>query len=193
MSSIQWSGNDNSHIEVAQGHNSAFVDDDGTTYIVYHSRFSDTGEMHQVRVRELLPTDDGWLVAAPYEYTGTKAADTKYDAKNVAGDYEFVIHDQRTSFKGPKKVTDKTSTVYRGVNKPINITLKEDGTVTGDQTGTWEAVEGANQMTLKLTGDEGEVTYSGAFDKLPRDKDRKAVMTFSALGTNNLCIWGSQK
>ena len=61
MSSIQWSGNDNSHIEVAQGHNSAFVDDDGTTYIVYHSRFSDTGEMHQVRVRELLPTDDGWL------------------------------------------------------------------------------------------------------------------------------------
>ena len=62
MSSIQWSGNDNSHIEVAQGHNSAFVDDDGTTYIVYHSRFSDTGEMHQVRVRELLPTDDGWLV-----------------------------------------------------------------------------------------------------------------------------------
>ncbi len=69
MSSIQWSGNDNSHIEVAQGHNSAFVDDDGTTYIVYHSRFSDTGEMHQVRVRELLPTDDGWLVAAPYEYT----------------------------------------------------------------------------------------------------------------------------
>lgn len=64
--------NDNSHIEVAQGHNSAFVDDDGTTYIVYHSRFSDTGEMHQVRVRELLPTDDGWLVAAPYEYTAPR-------------------------------------------------------------------------------------------------------------------------
>ena len=112
---------------------------------------------------------------------------------DIAGDYEMVTHDKSSYFKGPKKVTDKTSTVYRGVNKPINITLKEDGTVTGDQTGTWEAVEGANQMTLKLTGNEGEVTYSGAFDKLPRDKDRKAVMTFSALGTNNLCIWGSQK
>ena len=109
MSSIQWSGNDNSHIEVAQGHNSAFVDDDGTTYIVYHSRFSDTGEMHQVRVRELLPTDDGWLVAAPYEYTGTKAADTKYDAKNVAGDYEFVIHDQRTSFKARRRSPTSTA------------------------------------------------------------------------------------
>lgn len=191
MSSIQWSGNDNSHIEVAQGHNSAFVDDDGTTYIVYHSRFSDTGEMHQVRVRELLPTDDGWLVAAPYEYTGTKAADTKYDAKNVAGDYEFVIHDQRTSFKGPKKVTDKHSTDYRGVNKPVNITLTEDGKVTGDKTGTWklDKSDGTGDMTITLDG----VEYHGAFDRLPRDKDdRKVEMTFSVIG-DNLCAWASQK
>ena len=191
MSSIQWSGNDNSHIEVAQGHNSAFVDDDGTTYIVYHSRFSDTGEMHQVRVRELLPTDDGWLVAAPYEYTGTKAADTKYDAKNVAGDYEFVIHDQRTSFKGPKKVTDKHSTDYRGVNKPVNITLTEDGKVTGDKTGTWklDKSDGTGDMTITLDG----VEYHGAFDRLPRDKDdRKVEMTFSVIG-DNLCVWASQK
>ncbi len=193
MSSIQWSGNDNANIEVSQGHNSAFVDDDGTAYLVYHTRFSGSGEKHEVRVHELLPTADGWLVAAPYEYTGTKADKKGYKTADIAGDYEMVTHDKSSYFKGPKKVTDKTSTVYRGVNKPINITLKEDGTVTGDQTGTWEAVEGANQMTLKLTGDEGEVTYSGAFDKLPRDKDRKAVMTFSALGTNNLCIWGSQK
>ena len=193
MSSIQWSGNDNANIEVSQGHNSAFVDDDGTAYLVYHTRFSGSGEKHEVRVHELLPTADGWLVAAPYEYTGTKADKKGYKTADIAGDYEMVTHDKSSYFKGPKKVTDKTSTVYRGVNKPINITLKEDGTVTGDQTGTWEAVEGTNQMTLKLTGDEGEVTYSGAFDKLPRDKDRKAVMTFSALGTNNLCIWGSQK
>ena len=160
---------------------------------MYHTRFSGSGEKHEVRVHELLPTADGWLVAAPYEYMGTKADKKGYKTADIAGDYEMVTHDKSSYFKGPKKVTDKTSTVYRGVNKPINITLKEDGTVTGDQTGTWEAVEGANQMTLKLTGDEGEVTYSGAFDKLPRDKDRKAVMTFSALGTNTLCIWGSQK
>lgn len=61
MSSIQWSGNDNSHIEVAQGHNSAFVDDDGTTYIVYHSRFSDTGEMHRYACASCCrPTTAGW-------------------------------------------------------------------------------------------------------------------------------------
>ena len=47
-------------------------------------------------------------------------------------------------------------------------------------------------MTLKLTGDEGEVTYSGAFDKLPRDKDRKAVMTFSALA-QTICAFGGRR
>lgn len=30
MASVEWSGNDNTNIEVAQGHNSAFVDEDGT-------------------------------------------------------------------------------------------------------------------------------------------------------------------
>lgn len=188
MSSIQWSGNDNGDIEVSQGHNSVLVDDDGTAYIVYHTRFSDRGEVHEVRVRELMPTADGWLVAAPYEYTGTKADTAGYDAADLAGDYELVTHEKSTYFKGPKKVTDKDSTDYRGVNKPVNITLNEDGTVSGDQTGTWEASEGSNQMTITL----GDVTYTGDFAKLPRDLDGKEVMTFSALG-DNLCIWGSQQ
>ena len=90
-------------------------------------------------MRELLPTDDGWLIAAPYEYTGTKAADTKYDAKNVAGDYEFRDprpEDRRS--RARRRSPDKHSTDYRGVNKPVNITLTEDGKVTGDKTGTWK-------------------------------------------------------
>lgn len=190
MSSIQWSGNDNANIEVAQGHNSALVDDDGTVYLVYHTRFSGTGEKHEVRVHELLPTDEGWLAAAPYEYTGTRAADTKYTADDVTGDYELVTHEQNTSFKGPKKVNEKNSTDYRGVNKPVSITLNGDGTVSGDKTGTWklDKSDGTGDVTVTL----GDVTYHGAFDKLPRDKDGKDVMTFSALG-GNMCVWGSQK
>ncbi|OZG64735.1 glycoside hydrolase family 43 protein [Bifidobacterium eulemuris] len=187
MSSIQWSGNDNANIEVAQGHNSVLVDDDGTAWLVYHTRFSGRGEEHEVRVRQLMSTSDGWLVAAPYEYTGTKADEAGYDAADLAGDYELVTNEQNTSFKGPKKVTDKDSTDYRGVNKPINITLNADGTVSGDQTGTWEATDGSNQVTLTL----GDVVYTGDFAKLPRDVDGKEVMTFTALG-DNITIWASQ-
>ena len=143
-------------------------------------------------MHELLPTSDGWLVAAPYEYTGVKAATKGYKASELAGDYEFVIHDKGSYFKGPKKVTDKTSTNYRGVNKPVNITLDSDGTVSGELTGTWEVAEGTNQLTMKVRSEDGEVTYVGDFDKLPRDKDGKNVMTFSVLG-GNVCAWGSKK
>lgn len=186
MGSTQWSGSTDS-IEVAQGHNSALVDDDGTVYLVYHTRFSNRGEEHEVRVRELLPTEDQWLVAAPYAYSGVTADAGGYDSNVLAGQYELVMHDKASYFMGATS-SGTDSSENMGVNKPVNITLNEDGTVSGDQTGTWEASEGSNQMTITL----GDVTYTGDFAKLPRDLDGKEVTTFSALG-NNLCIWGSQK
>ena len=186
MGSTQWSGSEDG-IEVAQGHNSALVDDDGAIYLVYHTRFSNRGEEHEVRTRELLPTSDGWLMAAPYRYSGITADTDGYDAEELTGPYELVMHDKTTYFMGSTSSGTHASE-NMGVNKPVNITLNEDGTVSGDQTGTWEASEGSNQMTITL----GDVTYTGDFAKLPRDLDGKEVMTFSALG-GNLCIWGSQQ
>ena len=55
---------------VAQGHNSAFVDDDGKAYVIYHTRFNDGTEGHQVRVHQQFVNEDGWLVTAPFEYSG---------------------------------------------------------------------------------------------------------------------------
>ncbi len=186
MGSTQWSGSTDS-IEVAQGHNSALVDDDGTVYLVYHTRFSNRGEEHEVRVRELLPTEDQWLVAAPYAYSGVTADAGGYDSNVLAGQYELVMHDKASYFMGATS-SGTDSSENMGVNTPANITLNEDGTVSGDQTGIWEATDGSNQMTITL----GDVTYTGDFAKLPRDLDGKEVMTFSALG-DNLCIWGSQQ
>ena len=195
MSSVQWSGNDSDAIEVAQGHNSAMVDDDGTAYIVYHTRFSSRGEEHEVRVRELLPTADGWLTAAPYEYTGVNASTTGYAANELSGDYELVVHNTATFFQGlqatAKTDGDDTDTQYKGVELPVSITLHANGTVSGERTGTWSVSEGTNQMTLTLASDDGETTYVGAFADLPRDKDLKQVMAFSAIGGNR-SIWASK-
>lgn len=188
MSSIQWSGNDNGSIEVSQGHNSVLIDDDGAMFLVYHTRFSGSGEHHEVRVRQLLPTTNGWLVAAPYEYTGVKAEVKGYAADAVVGDYELVVHDPHTSFKGPKKATSPTSTDYRGVNHPIRITLNENGTITGTQQGTWKATAGTNVLMMSLNG----VTYQGALDRLPRDRKGSPDMTLSAVGGNQ-CIWGLRR
>ena len=133
----------------------------------------------------MLPTADGWLVAAPYEYTGVKADMKGYATDAVTGDYELVTHDPHTAFKGPKKATDPTSTDYRGVNRPVRITLHEDGTITGARQGTWKATAGTNLLTMSIDG----VTYQGAFDRLPRDKAGSPDMTFSAIGGNQ-CVWG---
>ena len=55
---------------VAQGHNSAEVDTDGKTYLVYHTRFNDGSEGHEVRVHQLFTAGNGGLVATPFEYSG---------------------------------------------------------------------------------------------------------------------------
>lgn len=188
MASVEWSGNDNTNIEVAQGHNSAFVDEDGTAYVVYHTRFSNRGEEHEVRVRELLTTSDGWLTATPYEYVGAKADAKGYEESKLTGEYELVEHDPTTFFQGLQDATKKDSTDYKGVNTPVTIKLEQGGTVSGDKTGTWQVKEGTNQVEITLDG----VTYEGDFALLPRDNDLKSVMTFSAIGANE-CIWGSQK
>jgi arabinan endo-1,5-alpha-L-arabinosidase len=187
LSSVQWSGNKNGDIEVSQGHNSALVDSDGTVYLVYHTRFSDRGEYYELHVHELLPTVDGWLTAAPYEYTGTKAKNNGYPTEELAGEYELITNNPNTSFHGNRKAGDTSSQHYLGVNKPKHITLKADGTVTGDSVGTWKVTAGTNDVTI--TADN--TSYVGAFDRLPREKDGKTVMTFSAIG-GNISIWGSK-
>lgn len=187
MGSVEWSGNDNANIEVAQGHNSAFVDEDGTAYVVYHTRFSNRNEEHEVRVRELLTTADGWLVAAPYEYTGVKANAKGYQESQLTGEYEFVVHDPTTFFQGSNGTAKDGKYPYKGVDEPITIKLESGGKVSGDKTGTWSINKDSNQMTITIDGTE----YQGDFAQLPRETDLKSVMTFTAIG-GNTCVWGSQ-
>ena len=55
---------------MAQGHNSAFTDKQGRSFVVYHSRFTNKGEGHEVRVHQLFLNDEGWIMAAPFEFDG---------------------------------------------------------------------------------------------------------------------------
>ena len=56
MGSYDWTGN--REIRVAQGHNSAYVTEDGEIFLIYHSRFAGgkngVAEAHEVRVQQLL-------------------------------------------------------------------------------------------------------------------------------------------
>ncbi len=178
MSNYQWSCNDRPF--KAQGHNSALMDDDGRLYVIYHTKFDDPYGFHEVRVHQLVMNEDGWFSAAPYEFSGETLSEKGHSLSAAAGDYEFIFHTLDQKFENEKSAD---------VEKPRSITLHEDGSITGDITGTWSMQNGTPYMSLSFGG----VTYKGAFLVQADESAQQTVrMTFTATG-NNTCVWGSKK
>ena len=156
------------------GHNSALITDDGRYYLIFHQRFLDPakGEYHEVRVRQQFMNTDKWLVTAVYENKNEKIS--KYKIEEVVGSYEFINHGNAE--KDGNMLPTRT------------IILDKSGSVSGDESGTWSMSDGTDctYISLNLSG----VVYNGVFFRQKDDND-KTKMTFTAIGRNNLAIWGS--
>jgi arabinan endo-1,5-alpha-L-arabinosidase len=166
--------------ERAQGHNSIIAAPDGRTYLVYHTRFQDWGEGHQVRVHQVYQNEEGWLVAAPFEYTGEGIksagipAAQKVPTADIPGNYKLLTH---------KYGLDNAAKEYA---TPVDITLSADGKISGDATGTWAIKSGTAYITINL-GDD----YKGVL--VPQTMEPKNVSTpsFTALDSKTcVTIWG---
>lgn len=189
--------------ELAQGHNSAIVDHKGRALIVYHTRFLNRGEEHEVRVHQLFVNQDGWLVAAPYEFSGETYTDNDiatqqlYDATKVAGDYQIIAHPYRQN------------TAAMDYEKPVTIHLNADGSISGEYTGKWELVSGTSYINLTLKGvatANAEVKFKGVLTEQTIDYTNIKALCFTALSssdglatsggaslqTRGLSIWGSK-
>ena len=163
----------------AQGHNSALMDDDGKLYVVYHTKFDDNWGAHEVRVHQMIMNQDGWLTAAPYEYSGETLSEKGHTLKAVAGEYDLIFHTLNQKFVNEQSAD---------VEKPHKIVLNENGTVSGHVTGTWTMTAGTPYMSINFGG----VTYKGAFLVQSDESAAQTVrMTFTATG-NNTCVWGSK-
>ena len=159
----------------ATGHNSAFIDDDGKRYIVYHTRFENRAEYHEPRVKQYLLNEEGWPCMLPYITKGETVSETGYDKSEIVGRYYVV--DQGTSINGL-------------IAEPFILYLTEDGKVYGDGLfGTWEAKEGTPYVHIKY-GKEGKpvVEYSGVFSQ-QEDEALSKVITFSVVASNP-SVWG---
>ena len=189
--------------ELAQGHNSAIVDHKGRALIVYHTRFLNRREEHEVRVHQLFVNQDGWLVAAPYEFSGETYTDNDiatqqlYDATKVAGDYQIIAHPYRQN------------TAAMAYEKPVTIHLNADGSISGEYTGKWELVSGTSYINLTLKGvatANAEVKFKGVLTEQTIDYTNIKALCFTALSssdglatsgggslqTRGLSIWGSK-
>ena len=161
--------------EIAQGHNSAFVDKQNRSFVVYHTRFSNGGEGHQVRVHQLFLNDEGWLMAAPFEFDGETITDAAIASKasiadsDIAGDYQFMRHQYGQN------------TEAKAFETPVNITLNADGTITGAEKGTWKRIAGTDYIHLTIN----DVVYRGVLVKQTIDYTNIPAIAISALSSSS--------
>lgn len=169
--------------ERSQGHNSIIAAEDGRTYLVYHTRFQNWGESHQVRVHQVFQSKNGWLVAAPFEYTGEEvksgdiATTQQIATDRIAGKYKLLIHDYKL---------DHTS---KKASEPVDIEFTTDGKITGKATGTWKIEEGTSYVTLKINN----TYYHGVMIEQTMEPTDTKVVAFTAVAANTgATVWGYQ-
>lgn len=152
------------------GHNSAYYDPDtGKYFIIFHTRFVNRGEQHEVRVHQMFINEDGWPVVAPHRYAGETIRE--YGKEEVVGAYKFINHG--------RDITGK-------VKESVVIRLEADGTVSGSLNGSWSH-EGYN-LTITVEG----VEYKGVFIRQWDDDQAVWLMAFTALSADGTAVWGSK-
>ena len=168
--------------ERSQGHNSVLVKD-GRSYLVYHTRFQNLGEWHQVRVHQMWLNQDGWLCAAPFEYKGETITDSyiastqKYSNAEIAGNYKLLVQTYNLDHKNKQ------------LSLPVMVKLNADGTITGDATGTWQTVSGTSYINLTV----GDISYKGVVveQTIDGNGNTEKTIAFSAYaGSKGYTVWG---
>lgn len=166
--------------ERSQGHNSILAADDGRTYLVYHTRFQNRQEFHEVRVHQVFQNEDGWLVAAPFEYTGEQvkssdmATSQQIPTAAVAGSYKLLEH--------PYKLNHTRKELAR----PVDISLNADGTISGNRTGTWRITEGTSYITLTIGNDE----FKGVMIEQTLEPTATKAAAFTVMASSGITAWG---
>ncbi len=174
--------------ERAQGHNSACADEEGRTFLVYHTKFNDGTAGHQVRVHQLFLNEDKWPLCSPFIYQGETDTDSAiassqpYTMDELTGDYELLQHPFNLDYTNYEEML------------PSLITLTADGKVSGDVTGTWGITEGTGYMWMTLSG----TTYKGVWCRQSingattnnlQETNLKAL-AFTSLASNGVPLWG---
>lgn len=154
---------------MATGGQSAFQDTDGKTYVCYHSRFKDLGEMHEPVVKQVFYNEEGWPCLLPYKTSGETISEKGYAKEDICGKYFYI---------------NQGSKINASVEEPVMISLNEDGSISGAVTGSWIATDDTYYAHIVIDGKE----FSGVFCK-QSDMTGVEVMTFTAVGGLE-SIWG---
>ena len=165
--------------ELAQGHNSLLHTKDNQNLLIYHTRFLNQGEGHQVRCHQVYLNKNGWPVAAPFEYHSEATTDDDIKSKKpftneqLQGTYQLLFHQYNLDYANKQVMT------------PISVTLNSDGSITGDATGTWQTQDASAYITLVLSG----TTYEGVVTEQQMEPTTIKSICLSAVSAKGLCLW----
>ncbi|SEI98327.1 glycoside hydrolase family 43 protein [Demequina mangrovi] len=156
---------------VSPGHNTWYDDPEtGESFLIFHSRFTGTEEMHNVRVHQLYMNEDGWPVLSPARYAGESLTEVSTD--EAAGTYQVVLFDKVISPLVPTSV---------------ETTFAEDGTVSGGIEGTWELGDDA-----AVTVTAGDATYSGVLAPVWNPTAEAWTWGLTVVSEQGVPLWGRQ-
>ncbi len=182
------------------GHSSCFRTQDGKLLKLYHTRFNNGDESYQTRLHQLAITENGWAVMLPFEYKGESLSEKGFKTEEICGEYEFINHGSITNS------CENREDVQNIIAPVQSIVLNADGTVTGlrayeaDKSntalsyrkvkGSWSVKKDTAYLTFTVDG----TVYEGVFCmQKDESKSGKERLVFSAVGSNNECIWGVKK
>ena len=161
------------HGYMAPGHNSAYYDAlSGRHFVIFHTRFPERGEGHEIRVHQLFINQDDWLVASPHRYVPIEG-DNIVDSNDVLGTYQFINHGKD---------------INRTAKLSSYLTLSSDGQVSGDYSGNY-VLGDTNQITLNI---DGQGSFDGVLAWQWNDNIQQLVPTFSALASSGESVWGTR-
>ena len=153
---------------MAPGGQSTFKDKDGKLYIVYHQRYADKGETHNVRVHQMAMNEDGWPCIFPFATSGETLSTEGYSQSDPVGTFYILDHGLSVDSK---------------VNKPVKCSFK-NGKITGDLKGEYTVKDGSNYVTITIDG----IEYKGVMINMT-DEAGNNTFCISAVGNNNHSIW----
>lgn len=166
--------------QVAQGHNSVLRDEDGSAYLVYHTKFDNGTAWHNVEVHQLFFNEAGWPLAAPFEYRKGFGLSKKQHSKDeIAGRYSVITHNS-VDYAALKS------------NAEAEMYVNADGTLTGAYTGTWAYNFSSGKQYITLTTSAG--TFRGVVCEQLMDGISTKTIAFTALNSaNEKCLWGYKR
>lgn len=139
------------------------------TMFVFHARFPNRGEAHEVRTHEIYMSASGWPVVAPIRYSGANFTEMNTD---ISGQYQFIRNEM--VIMGDISI----STLLTIENGVANFN-GEQAPITQD----------GNFVSFKL----GNVNYEGVSLKQWDVRQQKMVKTITVQGDDNTSIWAIEE